>query len=349
MLLDSNDLPPPPGVGPVRHRPWWRLPLVALIIGAAVAAAFLVPLPSVFAYLPGPVRNIEELVEVSDATTYSSEGRLLMTTVSVDTEVTLAEYVAASFSDDRAVVREEDVTGGQPLDRLRKEQADEMRESKQHAIEVAFEALGLGGPTGDGALVVDTLDGHPADGILRPDDLIVSIDGRKVQTTCDVGRAIDTVDIGDALSVKVVRDDVKQTFDIDVGPNPEDPNSAFLGVAMENVGYEFDPDVDVDFRTGEIAGPSAGLMMSLALYDRLTPDDLTHGLSIAGTGTIACDGGVGAIGGIEQKVAGAEAEGADVFLAPAANADAARAVADDIDIVAVSNFFDALEYLEGLD
>ena len=68
---------------------------------------------------------------------------------------------------------------------------------------------------------------------------------------------------------------------------------------------------------GQIGGPSAGLMFSLAIYDRLTPDDMTHGREIAGTGEIACDGGVEAIGGIEQKVAGAERQGAEIFLAPA--------------------------------
>jgi PDZ domain-containing protein len=89
-------------------------------------------------------------------------------------------------------------------------------------------------------------------------------------------------------------------------------------------------------------------MFSLGLYDLLTPDDLTSGRRIAGTGTIGCDGGVGPIGGIEQKVAGAEHKGAEIFLAPQANADSAKAVAEDIHVVSVSTFQDALDYLEGL-
>jgi PDZ domain-containing protein len=117
---------------------------------------------------------------------------------------------------------------------------------------------------------------------------------------------------------------------------------------MESVNYRFDPGFKIEFETGEIAGPSAGLMFSLALYDRLTPDDLTAGRKIAGTGTIECDGGVGPIGGIEQKVAGAQARGAEIFLAPQANSASAQAVADDIEVVPISTFGDAITYLEGL-
>jgi Lon-like protease len=58
---------------------------------------------------------------------------------------------------------------------------------------------------------------------------------------------------------------------------------------------------------------------------------------------------VGPIGGIEQKVAGAESEGAEIFLAPAANADDARSAADEIAVVPVETFDDALSHLEGLD
>ncbi len=117
---------------------------------------------------------------------------------------------------------------------------------------------------------------------------------------------------------------------------------------MDDVNRKFDPGFDISFDTGKIGGPSGGLMMTLALYDQLTPDDLTGGRKVAGTGTIGCDGGVGPIGGIEQKIAGAEEAGAEIFLAPAGNAAAAERVAEDIEVVSVATFDDALRYLEGL-
>ena len=61
--------------------------------------------------------------------------------------------------------------------------------------------------------------------------------------------------------------------------------------------------------------------MNKAVFDKLTPGELTDGEHIAGTGTIAGDGAVGAIGGIVQKMYGAQNAGADWFLAPLANCD----------------------------
>jgi PDZ domain-containing protein len=159
--------------------------------------------------------------------------------------------------------------------------------------------------------------------------------------------AIRSTEPGDELALTIERDSEERSVTVDTVENPNEPGVAFLGVAMEEADYDFDTDIEVRFKTGEIAGPSAGLMFTLALYDQLTPDDLTGGRKIAGTGTIGCDGVVGPIGGIEQKIAGAEQAGAEVFLVPDGNVEAARGIADEIEIVAITDFDEALEYLEG--
>jgi PDZ domain-containing protein len=76
---------------------------------------------------------------------------------------------------------------------------------------------------------------------------------------------------------------------------------------------------DVSFASADIGGPSAGLMWALGLYDLLTPEDLTAGRTIAGTGMIAPDGKVYPIGGIADKVIAAQRAGATMFLAPKSN------------------------------
>lgn len=341
-------LPEPPEGEPVRGLSPWRVLASVVLALSLLVAAFVVPIPVFFAYLPGPVRDVQELVEVDSAATYSSEGSLYLTTVSVDTQVTFAELVAAWVDDDKDVVMSQEVTQGQSLEAVRDQQRNAMKRSKVAAKEVALSAAGLGRPTGDGAKVEATLKGSPAAAKLQRGDVIVAVDGEPVATTCDVGSAIDRHAPGETVEMSVRRSGRKMTVATKTIANPQDPSSAFVGVQMSDVGYEFDVGVDVTFKTGQIAGPSAGLMFALALYDRITPDDLTQGKEIAGTGEIFCDGGVGAIGGIEEKVAAAERVGADVFLAPAGNADAARAAADEIEIVAVSNFSDAVRYLEGL-
>jgi PDZ domain-containing protein len=348
MYRNESDLPEPPGVGPVVGPRVWRV-VVALVvaIGGGIAA-FYVPIPPLFAFVPGPVRDVEQLVEVDGTTTYSSEGKLFLTTVSVDDSVTLVEWIAAGFDPDKTIVSEEDFTGGLSIRELRRQNQEQMRDSQQRAKEVALGALGLG-PEGDGARVLRTIEDFPADDVLQADDVIVKIDAETISTSCDVTGVLVDVGVGSEVEVVVRRDGRPRTFTLRAAGHPDDPSVPVLGVVIRDVNFHFVSDFDVGFETGDIGGPSAGLMLALALYDRLTPDDLTKGRSIAGTGTIRCDGRIGPISGIEQKIAGAEQEGAEIFLAPVANLDDARDAADDIDVVAVETFDDAVVYLEGLD
>ncbi|MGI8407949.1 MAG: YlbL family protein [Actinomycetota bacterium] len=345
MQRDS-DLPEPTDQRPVKGlRPWRWAIVSALFLGLGLLAIF-VPIPFFYAYLPGPVRDVEKLVHVAGVETYSSEGQLYLTTVSVDIEVTLVDWVTYLVDPNSVVVMKEQVTGGASFEDLEARQIEEMKGSKKNAEEVVFARLGIAAPTGDGARFEATQEGSPADGKLLEGDVIVSIDDQRIETTCDVDSAMDAHAPGETVTIQVQRDGSSEDVTLEAGRSPTDPEAGFLGIFMSDVGYEFDSGAEVEFETGEIAGPSAGLMFSLALYDRLTPDDLTGGRAIAGTGEITCGGGVGPIGGIEQKVAGAEAEGAEVFLAPAANFEAARAAADEIEVVRISNFAQAVEYLE---
>jgi PDZ domain-containing protein len=350
MQRNDWDLPEPPGVPRVRGPRIFAWVATILVAAIVVGAAFFIPLPMFYAYRPGPVRDIDRLIVVSNAKTYSSEGRLYMTTVNLDPDVTVAEWVEAMFSPSVDIVNRESVTGDGSLREQIRQQRVEMRTSQRHAREVAFAALGLGGATGDGARVVRTIPGYPADKVLKKDDVIVAVDGRRVHTTCEVGMAIKRHEVGETVRITARQDDGRRTLEVKTvqGPPPFDPGAPFVGIAMDDINYRLEADVDARFKTGQIAGPSAGLMMSLALYDRLTPEDLTMGRAIAGTGTIECDGEVGAIGGITQKVAAAENEGAEIFIAPQDNASQARAVADEIRIIAVGSFDEALEFLEGL-
>jgi Lon-like protease len=326
----------------------WRAFLAALLLAALIAAAFFLPLPMFFGFLPGPVRDIEDLVDVRGRPTYSSQGSLYLTTVSLDPKVTLVDWIAATIDPTKSIVPREEVTGGQSLSESQRRQEREMEESKRDAQVVALGALGFALPEGDGARISGIVPSGPADGVLREGDVVVEVDGESTSTLCDVSRAIGEREPGDDVTVTVERDGDPQTFSLTTGTHPQIPGRAYIGIGMAS-DYEFNPDVEVDFQTGQIAGPSAGLMLSLALYDRLTADDLTNGNDIAGTGTITCDGTIGPIGGVEQKVAGAEQRGAEVFLSPAANAEQARSAANEIRIVSIETFDDALAYLEGFD
>lgn len=340
--------PPPPGVEPVKGQRGLKWILFGLVVVLIAAVSNWIPVPIFFAYEPGPIKDVEELVEIHDAKTYSSEGRLLLTTVRVDDRVTLRDWVLALFDPETTIVPREEVTGGGSLKDLLRRQRAEMAQSKQNAEEVALTALGIAEPEGNGAKILRTLEGSPADDVLERNDVIVGVNGQEVSTTCEIGGIIDDTEIGEEMELVVMRDGEREVVSLVTARHPDNPDSPYIGVMMQDLGHSFDPGLEVEIETGEIGGPSAGLMFALALYDRLTADDLTNGLDVAGTGSIACDGGVGAIGGIEQKIAAAESQGAEIFLTPALNVGDAEAVADDIEIVAVSTFDDALEYLEDL-
>lgn len=79
-------------------------------------------------------------------------------------------------------------------------------------------------------------------------------------------------------------------------------------------------DVKVSLKLSDVGGPSAGLLFTLGIIDKLDGDgdggDLTGGRVIAGTGTIDADGSVGAVGGVSLKTQAARRDGATVFLVP---------------------------------
>lgn len=120
-------------------------------------------------------------------------------------------------------------------------------------------------------------------------------------------------------------------------------------VIIDPDGIEFLLPIPVSIIPQRITGgPSAGLMFTLAIFDLLTPEDLTGGRLIAGTGTITLDGRVGSIGGVRQKVGGAENAGAEYFLTPPENYDEALFAARRIKVVRVTTASEAIEFLKSL-
>ncbi len=98
-------------------------------------------------------------------------------------------------------------------------------------------------------------------------------------------------------------------------PGTPTPSRGYLGVEVEtqqDFTYPFPVSVD----TSEIGGPSAGLAMTLAIIDKLSPGSLTGGRTVAATGTITPTGAVGDVGGVAQKTVAVERAGATAFLVP---------------------------------
>jgi PDZ domain-containing protein len=94
---------------------------------------------------------------------------------------------------------------------------------------------------------------------------------------------------------------------------------AATAAALKHLGLS-PAQVKVNLRLADIGGPSAGLLFTLGIIDKVAGDghggDLTGGRVIAGTGTIDASGKVGAVGGVPLKELGARHDGATVFLVP---------------------------------
>lgn len=147
---------------------------------------------------------------------------------------------------------------------------------------------------------------------LKIGDRIIKFDDNEIKDVDSARKYLGEIS-KDKIKVTVIRKN--KEIDIDTNVYTKD-GKKIIGVYLQEVSeYETDPKVEVKFKSKE-SGPSAGLITTLSIYDKLTKGDLTKGLKIAGTGTIEVDGAIGEIGGVKYKLAGAVKNKADVFLVP---------------------------------
>jgi len=350
-MLDDTSSPQPTDHAADRSLPRWPFAVGSVLMALAIFSVVLwnIELPYL-AWSPGPTPEVVDLLTVQGAEQYPVEGDLYMLTVSQQ-DLNVYELLAAVADPqvdvlERIAVRPIDVTE----EEYQRQSRARMDESKLAAISVALDRLGYDVTVeGDGVEVVSVHEGTPAEGALVAGDIITAINGRAVFVGTDAVAEISTYGIGDTVILTLSRDgaiiEVPITL-IEHTQNKGQPMVGF-GPATHNPKYLFPIDVEID--SSNIGGPSAGMMYTLAIINLLTPEDITHGFRIAGTGTISTDGVVGPIGGIRQKVVGATLSGAQYILIPEANYD--EALTADIEgpeIVAVGTIDDALEFLATL-
>ena len=192
--------------------------------------------------------------------------------------------------------------------------------------------------------IAEVLDKGAAQGKLKKDDVITAVAGKEVSEPGEVQDIIKEKSPGDKVTMTVERGGKKHEEEIELGENPHQKGQAMLGIAMLSVPKD---DIEVTYNLQDIGGPSAGMMFTLAVIDKLSEEDLTGGKFVAGTGTIQKDGKVGPIGGIQHKIAAAHAAGAELFLAPQDNcSEAAASDHGDMPIAEVSNLDEAVSTMK---
>lgn len=323
---------------------------VPMVIALWIIAA-LVPLPYV-TYEPGITVNVlgendkdQEIIEVSGHQAYPDDsGELRMTTVYVSQprpagRNNLFELMQDWISDEAAVYPYDAVY--QPRETVEQNKAEgkqQMTSSKDAATAAALAELGYHVSE---AVVARVSPGQPAAGRLRQGDVVLSVDGTRVDSAAELVAAVKAAGAGSPVRFVVRRDG--ERVPVTLTPETVDGEPR-IGIQVATHAVRKLP-VQVDINISpSIGGPSAGLMFSLGIYDTLTPGSLTDGKTIAGTGTIDAAGDVGPIGGIQQKIVGAREAGAELFLVPPDNcAEALGAPNGDMRLVKATTMHDALQ------
>ena len=323
--------------------------LAVPLLVALWLVALLAPLPYVV-YSPGYTIDVlgksdgQEMIEVRGAPSYHDhDGQLRFTTVFVtqpDTRIGLLEAMGAWLDPDAAAIPYDTVyLPGETDATSQAEGAQQMASSQDTAVGVALTELGYEVET---PTVATVLEGSPSDGVLEQGDELLAVDGESVASVDDVISAVAAGAAGTPLDVRLRRDGDTQTVSVDREEADGEPR---IGVEL-GVTYDFPFEVDFGIDS-DIGGPSAGLMLSLAVYDVLTEGSLTDGAVVAGTGTIDPDGNVGPIGGIDQKIAAARDDGASLFMVPPDNCgDAVDAPRGDMRLVRADTMSDALAAIQ---
>lgn len=350
MALFADEPSPRPEGRSRRERIGWGAVTIAVVIAIVFA---LLPSPYVIEQ-PGPVYDTlgvadhdgdeVPLIEIPDVETFPTEGELNLLTVTVlgrpGQTPSWLEVLGAWLDRTRSAVPVEAIFPAGVSDEDRDAQNEAaMVDSQQDAIAAALVELGYDFPRD--VTVAGVLDDSPAAGVLEEDDVVLAVNGRAVHSIDELRDAVRENGVDRPARLDIVRDGAEET--IEMTPVERD-GTVVLGVGVR-MRYEFP--IDVELQLDDVGGPSAGMMFALGIVDKLTPGAMTGGEVVAGTGTIDAAGDVGPIGGIRQKLWGAEAAGADWFLAPEDNCDEVSGhVPDGIDVFAVRTLDEARTIVE---
>lgn len=339
---------------------------VIFLISALLAVLFVYPLDSYISQ-PGNAYELTPLVEVAGQEE-TDIGTFSLMTISLF-KATPFTYAFSRFSSQRKLMPAESVRReGEDDQEYNLRQQRLMDNSKFNAITVAFEKAGRPVLVDfKGVIIMRVLADGASSNLLKTGDIIRKIDGVLLTEPGEFISLIEKKVLGDRVQVLVERDGEEVAVEIVLKEIPEGDGRVGLGVQFEE-DRTVSTDPEVTIQTSSIGGPSAGLMFTLEILNRLIDEDIAKGYQIAGTGEMLVDGTVGRIGGADFKVMAAAKDGMEIFFAPddeiseeikAANPgiqtnyeealQAAKKIGTSMKIVPVKTIDDALAYLEQLE
>lgn len=340
-----------------------RLVLKTFLLGLAVYFLFFLPIPY-FIERPGSAVVINDRVEVGGRTD-DSASQYMLTTIEVFRATPFSSLF--QFLPYHSGVSEDDMLGSYDnYDDYRTLQQYYMDYSIDTAKAAAFNAADLPYEIEyEGVYVMSVSPDSNFYEKLEMGDSISQVNGESFENTDEFIDHISQQSVGDLVTLTVIRDGETSEVSGELILIEETGNPGIGITLVTQSSVTTSPEVSID--AGNIGGPSAGMMFSLQVY-KLLVEDFDSDLVVAGTGTIAENGDVGRIGGIDKKVVAAHEEGAAVFFAPDDEIDSqaledypelqsnyetaletAEDIGTDMQIVPVEHISDAIDFLNTVD
>lgn len=349
----------------------WSLPLVqrriqlsdlmnALLLLAVIALVLELFPSNYYMLLPGDARSVDPMLSIKGYPPVHGHGGLYMTDVTVYKVDHKLEELYGRLNPQADLEPTQAVSGGLSQRQYLHLNAQLMTNSIQEAEVAALTALGRYKITcaASKPQIQGVLPHTPAARVLRPGDVIAAVDGQAVCSTTQTFPLVRRFRPGRVLHLTILRGNKPVSVAVRTvaarrtrtGLQP-DPHGAtpIIGVSLQDVllpGSIHLP-VKIHINPGNTVGPSAGLMFTLAIIERLERRDIARGCKVAGTGTVDYNGVVGPIGGAKQKIIAARGAGAQYFLVPTEpdNLGPARANRGSIRVIPVRSVRAALQAL----
>ena len=305
------------------------------------------PLPY-YIHTNGGLINVTERIEINNQ--YEKSGSINLSYVSEIKGTVLTYLLSFIIPNWDLKDGEEKISSNESYEDTVNRSRILLEEANANAAIVAYQKAGKEVKINSSRLYIVSVD-EEADNSLEVGDEVISINKELVSNIDEYREVVSKYNEGDVLIIEVIdKNNKKKTRKAKIFVLE---NYKLTGVyAVSNYDYETVPDIEFNFKKSEM-GPSGGLMTSLAIYNKLSSEDLTKGLTVVGTGTIDIKGNVGEIGGVEYKLKGAVNAKADLFIVPIGeNYDEViklvKANNYKIKIVGVSTFDEALKYLKDM-
>ncbi|QWU18387.1 PDZ domain-containing protein [Paenibacillus sophorae] len=306
-------------------------------------------------YQPGDASEVAPMIKVENEDT-AEKGTFMMTTVSAS-YANVALLLYSALNPNAEIDRKAERLGDQTEEEYTATQVYYMSSSQSNAVEAAYKAAKIPFRNTTEYLFVFSVPGETGHRQFKPGDKILSVAGHQVTDPEALSLLLSSRKVGDQVAVSLERDGKKLAEDVtlveikDSGKTAVRPGLGVVIGAVQKVEAS-EAGREVNFTDTDVGGPSAGLMFTMEIYNRLTKGDLTKGYRVAGTGTIDPSGEVGPIGGVQFKIVAADRKGAEIFFVPVKNYAVAKAKADKIGakmkLVPVTTVSDAIQYMEKL-